>query len=115
MWGLLSLWLLNTGRFRLWMIWPSALGVCFFVLLSAWLSVLNTGVSGFYLSIMPTLWLTPIVLACGALRFRPVLQIVMAAEQIAGFGSVSALAHLGGAAVGVFCWWVWRDVEPASS
>lgn len=36
------------------------------------------------------------------------LQFVMAGLQHAGMSSVSALAHLGGAAVGVACWAIWR-------
>jgi membrane associated rhomboid family serine protease len=40
-----------------------------------------------------------------------VLQIIGAFEQVAGVTSVSALAHLGGAAVGVVCWLVWRWVK----
>jgi membrane associated rhomboid family serine protease len=35
------------------------------------------------------------------------LQIIAAREQIAGIGDVSALAHLGGAAVGVWFWAIW--------
>jgi membrane associated rhomboid family serine protease len=32
-------------------------------------------------------------------------------EQIAGFSDVSAMAHLGGTAVGVGLWWIWRKIE----
>jgi membrane associated rhomboid family serine protease/Zn-finger nucleic acid-binding protein len=39
------------------------------------------------------------------------LQFWGAHDQIAGFGQVSALAHLGGTAVGVALWWVWRKIE----
>ncbi|HLE77241.1 MAG TPA: rhomboid family intramembrane serine protease [bacterium] len=35
------------------------------------------------------------------------LQVIAAREQIAGIGDVSALAHLGGAAVGVWFWAIW--------
>jgi membrane associated rhomboid family serine protease len=36
------------------------------------------------------------------------LQFVGAFEQIAGASNVSSLAHLGGAAVGLLAWFVWR-------
>jgi membrane associated rhomboid family serine protease/Zn-finger nucleic acid-binding protein len=36
------------------------------------------------------------------------LQIIGALEQVAGISSVSSLAHLGGAAVGVVAWLSWR-------
>ena len=39
------------------------------------------------------------------------LQFWGAHDQIAGFGRVSALAHLGGTAVGVALWWAWRKIE----
>jgi membrane associated rhomboid family serine protease/Zn-finger nucleic acid-binding protein len=38
-----------------------------------------------------------------------VLQLILANDQLAGRGSVSAMAHLGGAAVGAFVWWLWRE------
>jgi adenylate cyclase len=37
---------------------------------------------------MPTLWLMPIVLACGALRFRPLLQVMMGIVLIVGFAFI---------------------------
>jgi membrane associated rhomboid family serine protease len=36
------------------------------------------------------------------------LQVLLAGEQMMGMTHVAALAHLGGAATGVFCWWLWR-------
>jgi membrane associated rhomboid family serine protease len=39
------------------------------------------------------------------------LQFWGAYKQIAGFSNVSALAHLGGAAVGVLLWAAWRKTE----
>jgi len=39
------------------------------------------------------------------------LQFWGAYEQIAGFSNVSALAHLGGTAVGVALWFYWRKIE----
>jgi membrane associated rhomboid family serine protease len=45
------------------------------------------------------------------------LQFWGAFQQIAGFGGVSALAHLGGTAAGVLLWVVWSRIEsqPASA
>ena len=37
-----------------------------------------------------------------------VLQVVGAAQQLAGVSAVSALAHLGGALVGLGFWWTLR-------
>jgi membrane associated rhomboid family serine protease len=43
-----------------------------------------------------------------ALLFWFVLQFVLAVEERMGIGNVAALAHLGGAAVGVAAWFIWR-------
>ena len=37
------------------------------------------------------------------------LQLFLAFQQLAGFGSVSALAHLGGAGIGLGAWLLWRE------
>lgn len=37
------------------------------------------------------------------------VQLFVAWLQVRGFGNVSALAHLGGAAVGLGAWWLWRE------
>lgn len=42
------------------------------------------------------------------------LQLVGAAQQLAGISAVSALAHLGGAAVGFGFWWFLRKPRPAA-
>jgi membrane associated rhomboid family serine protease len=43
------------------------------------------------------------------LGFWLLLQILTAWQQISGLTSVSALAHLGGVAVGVWFWLIWRQ------
>jgi membrane associated rhomboid family serine protease len=49
--------------------------------------------------------------AWAALAMWLLLQCVIAYEQVAGFGHVSALAHLGGAATGFVMWLVWRNLD----
>lgn len=51
--------------------------------------------------------------AYAALLFWLLLQCLLAAEQLAGLGNVSALAHLGGAAVGLAAWLATRLPSPA--
>ena len=46
--------------------------------------------------------------ACFALVLWIGFQFIGAAQQLAGVSAVSALAHLGGAAVGLIAWLVWR-------
>ena len=52
--------------------------------------------------------------AWAALALWAALQLYGVAKQIAGFSNVSALAHLGGAAVGLMVWFCWRaKFQPA--
>lgn len=48
--------------------------------------------------------------AWGAFALWAILQLVGAYEQIRGFGQVSSMAHLGGVAVGVAAWLLWRKM-----
>ena len=82
--GLGFLILIRTGAFRPWMAWPSALVDCGFILVGLWLSQQNLDLTGHYIWAFPTMWLIPIVLASGALRFNPVLQVVMLALFVIG-------------------------------
>jgi len=50
--------------------------------------------------------------AWGAFAFWVLMQLLVLLQQLSGFGNVSALAHLGGAAVGVVAWLVTRDRSP---
>ncbi|WP_299694348.1 adenylate/guanylate cyclase domain-containing protein [uncultured Tateyamaria sp.] len=76
--------LIRTGVFRTWMAWPSALVDCSFILAGVWVSLQNLDLSGHYIWAFPTVWLIPIVLASGALRFNPVLQVVMVLLLVTG-------------------------------
>ena len=86
--GLLILFIIRTGRFHRWMAWPSALIDCVFILLGSWLSLSNMGLSGQFISAFPTIWLIPVVLACGALRFNPALLACMCIVLIVGFALI---------------------------
>lgn len=82
--GLGFVLIIRAGAFRAWMSWPSALFDCALVLVGLWASTGNLGLSGAYLWAFPTVWLIPVVLACGALRFNPVLQGAMVAVLVVG-------------------------------
>ncbi|WP_223425314.1 adenylate/guanylate cyclase domain-containing protein [Tateyamaria pelophila] len=82
--GLLFLTIVRMGLFRPWMSWPSAMADCVFILISGWASIENLGMSGLHLMAFPTVWLIPVILACGALRFNPAIQATMAVVLILG-------------------------------
>jgi membrane associated rhomboid family serine protease len=50
--------------------------------------------------------------AWGAFALWLLMQFFGAYQQIAGFGNVSSLAHLGGVATGFFLWLWWRRIGP---
>jgi len=81
----LGSWLANRrGFYRPWMAWPSASVDCLFVLAGVWLSMSNVGLSGNYVFIFPSVWLAPLVLTFGALRFNPLLQAYITFIIVAG-------------------------------
>lgn len=82
--GLVFLAIVRAGLYRPWMSWPSAMADCAFILISGWASIGNLGLSGLHLTAFPTVWLIPVILACGALRFNPAIQATMAVVLIAG-------------------------------
>ncbi|WP_415404633.1 adenylate/guanylate cyclase domain-containing protein [Tateyamaria sp. SN3-11] len=92
--GIVIMFLIRAGRFRAWMAWPSALIDCVFILLGSWLSLSNMGLSGQFIAAFPTIWLIPVVLACGALRFNPALLACMSAVLIAGFAAILNIPFL---------------------
>jgi len=49
--------------------------------------------------------------AWGGFAFWMLMQLFGVFEQISGFSNISALAHVGGALVGVGAWLVWRKIE----
>lgn len=72
------------GLYRPWMVWLTVSGDCAFLLLNLWLSITNMQVSGAYAAAMPVIWITPVVLAFGALRFNPWLQGYVVAALAGG-------------------------------
>jgi membrane associated rhomboid family serine protease len=50
--------------------------------------------------------------ASAALGFWAFSQILAARDQLSGSSDVSALAHIGGALVGLWFWFLWRNKDP---
>ena len=91
--GLASLALARPGRFRPWMSW--AFATCDVAILagSLELSLRNTAMPTNYLPSAPGIWMTPVILAFGALRYNPALQLYVtlllaaALAALAGWGA----------------------------
>ena len=82
--GLVS-WLANRrGVYQPWMAWPSATADCLFLLVGIWLTMLNTNLPGTHVFVFPSIWLAPLVLTFGTLRFNPWLQAYITLVILAG-------------------------------
>ncbi|MBT8155080.1 adenylate/guanylate cyclase domain-containing protein [Epibacterium ulvae] len=84
--GILSLWMLHRGWFRAWMIWIVATADCLFLVANSTLSVVNSGLPGDNVFVMPSVWLMPITLAFAVLRFNPAIQIYTVVMIVVGHG-----------------------------
>ena len=72
------------GWLRLWMVWPAATADCLFFLVGVWQGMVNTGLPGSHTFVFPSVWLAPVVLAFGALRFSPGIQAYIAVLTVGG-------------------------------
>ncbi|MFW8635953.1 adenylate/guanylate cyclase domain-containing protein [Cribrihabitans pelagius] len=82
--GVLTYWAVVRGLFQPWMIWLAATADCAFMLVNTYLSLVNGGVPGAMVFAMPSVWMVPVVLAFGVLRFNPLLLAYMAGLMAAG-------------------------------
>jgi adenylate cyclase len=75
------------------MAWVAATGDGAFMLAGIWLTLTNTGLPSSYIILFPPLWLAPVALSFGALRFSPGLEIYLIVLLATG---LVATALLGG-------------------
>ncbi len=79
------------GYYRAWVPWVSVTGDAAFLLAGTYFGLVNTGLGGNFLTSMPSIWLIPVVLAFGALRFNPSLQsyqIILLAAGVIWIGLI---------------------------
>lgn len=72
------------GYYRAWVPWVSVTCDAAFLLAGTYFGLINTGLGGNFLISMPSIWLIPVVLAFGALRFNPSLQSYQITLLMAG-------------------------------
>lgn len=89
--GVVSYVICRIGLYRPWFAWFAVTGDVLFLLTNIWLSLVNTGLPATLLVTIPPVWLAPVVLAFGALRFNPRLQIYVVAVMICGFAGFGLL------------------------
>ena len=103
--GVVSYVAIAKGVYRPWMAWLAVTGDSVFLLVNIWLGLVNTGLPANYLTSMPPIWLAPVVLAFGALRFNPLLQAYLIFILVAGFLAIAV--SVGG--------WVQNSAAPPPS
>ena len=97
--GIVVFWLARPGLYRPWMSWVVATLDVVFILVSLELGIRNTEVAGNYAISLPVVWLTPLVLAFGAMRYEPRLVAYVALLLVGGIGYLAvAGAPSGGSA-----------------
>lgn len=89
--GLVTWGAVRRGRFRRWMIWPTATADVLFMVISLWLSMRNTGMMGDATFAFPSVWLVPMVLAFAVLRVSPAVMAYVVALLVAGIGVLISL------------------------
>lgn len=82
--GAFSLLGYRRGWLRIWMIWPAAAADCLYFLYGVWTSMISTGLPGSHAFVFPAVWLAPVVLAYGVLRFNPGIQAFIASLTVGG-------------------------------
>ncbi len=86
--GVVSFAAARPAVFRAWMSWVFATLDVGYVLASAELGLINAAVSASYTAAFPALWLIPLVLAFGTLRYNPRLQAYVAVLLIGGLALI---------------------------
>ncbi len=84
--GLAAFWLARPRLYRPWMSWALATFDVVFILVSLELGIRNTGMSANYAVTLPVVWLTPLVLAFGAMRYEPRLVGYVVLLLVGGIG-----------------------------
>lgn len=90
-WGLATLTICLLGRYRGWMAWPFATVDAMIALASLSIGLINNDLNGAYAPLIPASWLLVLVLAFGALRYDPALQIWLAAFISTGLAVIVAV------------------------
>ncbi|MEM8853283.1 MAG: adenylate/guanylate cyclase domain-containing protein [Pseudomonadota bacterium] len=87
--GIVALILSTTGRMSQMMALVFVTLDVAFVIGSLWINKFNTGLPSNYLAAYPAVWMIPVVLTFGALRYSPATQLYILALMVVGLLSLS--------------------------
>ncbi len=108
--GLLTWILSRRGLVRVWMIWLTATADVVFIVISVWLSMQNTQLTGDAVFTLPSIWLVPIVLSFSVLRVNPKVMAYTVVLLVIGVGFLISVEA--GQMRGLFDGPVWIFLSP---
>jgi len=91
--GIVSLVLVRTGAYAPWMALALTTGDVVIVVLTVAATLHDNRLGANWIVIAPALWAAPLILAVGALRYRPGVQLWATGVMIAGLGLVAVAFH----------------------
>jgi adenylate cyclase len=91
--GIASLVLVQTGAYAPWTAFALTAGDAVIVVLAVAVTLRDTELRGNWIAIAPALWAAPLLLAVGALRYRPGVQLWATGIMIGGLGIVAVAFH----------------------
>jgi adenylate cyclase len=89
--GVVALWVVASRNFRPWMAWLFSTIDVLLMLASLDAVLVNYDMAGYFLPTAPVLWIAPVILAFGVLRYNPLLQVYMAVLALGGVIAVVAV------------------------
>jgi adenylate cyclase len=93
--GIMSLVLVRTGLYAPWMAVAFATEDGAIIVLAVAASLRIAGLGRNWIAIAPSLWAAPLILALGALRYRPGVQLWVTGLMVAGLCLVAVAFHSG--------------------
>ena len=88
--GVASLVLVRTGRYAPWMAFASTSGDAAIILLLVGATLRDAHLVGNWIAVVPAVWAAPLILATGAFRYRPGVQLWATGLLVIGLGLVAA-------------------------
>ncbi|KSV72432.1 hypothetical protein N183_26560 [Sinorhizobium sp. Sb3] len=88
--GITSFLLVISRQFRPWMAFALVTGDALIIGASLYFALNDIGLAGNWVVILPTLWAVPLLLAVGALRYRPLVQLWATSATMIAVISVAA-------------------------
>ena len=90
--GVASLVLTRIGSYAPWMAFAFTAADAAIIVLAVGATLRDTGLGGNWIAIAPALWAAPLILAVGALRYRPGIQLWVTGLIVVGLGLVVAVS-----------------------